>query len=171
MPFTPFHLGPALLFGMIFFRFVNIPAFIVGSIVVDVEPFFVILFGLSYPLHGFFHSILGGSIAALAVVFVVMKINGTIKKAMKHLWLKQENSSRSVLIGSFLGVYFHIFLDSFLYADIRPFFPLDANPLYGLVLSGSVYSFCVIALVFGIILYGILLIKKSASTIECIIPK
>ena len=67
MPLTPFHLGPALFLGLIFFRFVNLPSFLAANVVVDLEPFFVLLFGLDYPLHGFFHSFLGGSLAALAL--------------------------------------------------------------------------------------------------------
>ena len=153
MPFTPFHLGPAVFFGLIFFRFISIPAFVIGSVIVDIEPFFVLLFGLDLPLHGFFHSILGGSVVALVVFFVMMRLDWRIQKVMGIFKLKQESSSFSVLIGAFLGVYLHVFLDSFLYTDIRPFFPADVNPLYGLFSSDSIYSSCVVALVFGILLY------------------
>ncbi|NOQ38614.1 hypothetical protein GQ472_07065, partial [archaeon] len=64
MPFTPFHLGPALFLGLVFFRYLNLPAFLIANVIVDVEPFVVLLFGLDYPLHGFFHSFLGGSLIA-----------------------------------------------------------------------------------------------------------
>jgi hypothetical protein len=39
------------------------------------EPFFVILLGLDYPLHGFFHSLLGGGLVAIALFLVMFKID------------------------------------------------------------------------------------------------
>ncbi len=154
MPITPFHLGPAIFFGMIFFRSLNFPAFIVSSVIVDIEPFLVIVFGLDYPLHGFSHSFLGGSILALAVFFVMMKLNGSAQKLIEFFKLKQETSLRSIFIASFGGVYLHIFLDSFLYTDIKPLFPLDVNPLYGMVSYGDVILFCGASFFGGVILYG-----------------
>lgn len=155
MPITPFHLGPALFFGLIFFRYVNFPAFLVSSVIVDIEPFLVIVFWLDYPLHGFFHSYLGGSIAALAVFFVMMKLNRSAQKRMDFFKLKQETSSRGIFIASFFGAYLHIFFDSFLYTDIRPFFPVDVNPLYGMVSYGDVILFCAVSFFGGILLYGL----------------
>lgn len=154
MPLTPFHIGPAVLFGLILFRFISLPAFVIGSVIVDIEPFFVLLFGLDLPLHGFFHSFVGGSVAAFFVFFVMMRLDGRIQKVMEIFRVKQESSSFGVLSGAFLGVYLHIFLDSFLYTDIRPFFPAEVNPLYGLFSGHEIYLFCVAGFVFGIFLYG-----------------
>ncbi len=160
MPLTPFHLGPALFAGMVFFRFVNLPSFLAANVIVDLEPFFVLLFGLDYPLHGFFHSILGGSVAALALFFVMVRVNEPIQKVMGYFGLRQDDSVRSIGIGCFSGVYFHILLDCFLYTDIKPFFPSDFNPVYGWFSGHEVYLFCVVSLVLGVFAYGYRIIKK-----------
>ena len=65
MPVTPLHLGPSLWIGLILFKFLDFMSFLLASVIVDVEPFLVMFFGLRYPLHGFFHSFVGGSIVAI----------------------------------------------------------------------------------------------------------
>jgi hypothetical protein len=75
IPLTPFHLGPALLLGMLFFKRLHFPTFLASNVIVDLEPFFVILLGLDYPLHGFFHSLLGGGLVAIALFLVMFKID------------------------------------------------------------------------------------------------
>ncbi|MEM3672758.1 MAG: hypothetical protein QW468_00820 [Candidatus Bathyarchaeia archaeon] len=72
MPFTPFHFGPALLLGLALFTFFDLPALLIASVIPDVEPLYVVFFGVSgYPLHGFFHSYLSASILAFFVTAVV----------------------------------------------------------------------------------------------------
>ena len=60
MPFTPFHLGPALFLGLLLFRLVDLPTFLAANVILDLEPLAVLLLDLDYPLHGLFHSFLGG---------------------------------------------------------------------------------------------------------------
>ncbi len=69
MPFTPFHLGPALLFGLVLFSYLDFPTFMVANVIVDIEPFMIIALGLDLPLHGFFHSFLGGVIVSLLLTW------------------------------------------------------------------------------------------------------
>ncbi len=160
MPLTPFHLGPALFLGLILFRFVNLPSFLAANVIVDFEPFFVLLFGLDYPLHGFFHSFLGGSLVALALFFVMVRVNAPVQKVMGYFGVGQDGSVRSIGIGCFFGVYFHILLDCFLYTDIKPFFPSDFNPVYGWFSGHEVYLFCVVSFVLGVLWYGYKIIRK-----------
>lgn len=68
---------------------------------------------------------------------------------MKFLKLKYDSSFRKILISSFIGVFSHIVLDSFLYSDIKPFFPSNYNPLLGLFNSLEIYLFCTITILFG----------------------
>ena len=154
MPLTPFHLGPALFLGLILFRYVNLPSFLAANVIVDLEPFFVLLFGLDYPLHGFFHSFLGGSLVALALFFVMWKMNEPVGKVMGFFGLRQDTDVRSIGIACFLGVYFHILLDCFLYTDIMPFYPSELNPVYGVFSGHEVYLFCVVSFVLGVLWYG-----------------
>ncbi len=155
MPFTPFHLGPATLFGLLLFRFVNFPVFLVANVIVDLEPFLVLLLGLKYPLHGFFHSFLGGSIIAFIVALLAFKFRGTVERFSSFIGLRQKVSFTGVLLASFLGVYFHILLDAPLYTDIKPFYPLYTNPFYSssFLIESGIYTFCSVCFLAGGILY------------------
>jgi membrane-bound metal-dependent hydrolase YbcI (DUF457 family) len=92
-------------------------------------------------------------------------VRGYTKEIMKLLKLQQNSSFRKIIFTSLLGVYTHILLDSPLYADIKPFYPLNINPLYNQGMIGfDIYAFCIIAFVlsFGIYMYG-LISKLSKS--------
>jgi len=157
MPFTPFHLGPALFLGSLLSKFLNFPALAVASVIVDLEPLFVLLLGLDSPLHGFFHSFLGGSIAAIAVALAMQGISGPVAKWTKLPGLGQETSLKKTAVASFLGVYSHVVLDALLYNEMRPFYPLDMNPFFLQSSSADmyVYSLCVLLFLAGLALYCI----------------
>ncbi len=161
MPFTPFHLGPALLLGLLFFRRLHFPTFIVANVIIDIEPFLVIVLGLNQPLHGFFHSIVGGSLAAVVLSLAMKKLDKNIQPIMASFKLEQAFKERSVWLACFVGIYLHIFLDSPLYSDINPFYPLDLNPFYGVVLSSQVYGFCALAFLAGAVTYFSKLFKNQ----------
>ena len=129
MPFTPFHLGPGLFFGLILLRFIDFPTFLLASAIVDIEPFLVLTLDLDYPLHGFFHSFLGGTVAAIVLALVMSRTRKTFSPLLALFQLEQKTSFKSVLLASISGVYFHVLLDSRIYLDIRPLYPFDANPL------------------------------------------
>ena len=46
MPFTPLHLGPALFFGMVLLRYIDLPTFLVANVIVDIEPLVILTLGL-----------------------------------------------------------------------------------------------------------------------------
>lgn len=162
MPLTPFHLGPALLFGLLLFKRINFPTFIIANVILDIEPFMVLFLDLDFPLHGVLHSFLGGSIVAVILSLVVIRLNESIQKIMSFLKLKQKSSQKSIWLASFLGVYLHILLDSPLYTDIKPLFPLNINPFYSssMFVGFEIYSLCVISFILGSALYGYKILKK-----------
>ena len=158
MPFTPFHLGPALFFGLLLSVALDLPTLLLASVIPDLEPFYVMYFHVSgYPLHGFFHSYLGSSILALLVVFIVYPLRGLLSRIMLAFRIPQKTSFKKILFTSFVGVCFHVFLDSFLYEEMMPFYPLQGNPFFDLLSAfGSysvVYGFCSITALLGIVLY------------------
>lgn len=132
MPFTPYHLGPGSLIGLGMFKIFDFPALLIASVIIDIEPFSVLLFNLDYPLHGFFHSFLGGSMVAGFIAAAVYFLKNYIKKLMIFFKLAQDSSFKKILWTSLFSVYFHILLDSPLYTDVKPFYPLMVNPFYGL---------------------------------------
>jgi len=157
MPLTPFHLGPALFLGLVFFSFLDFPTFLLANVIVDVEPMLVFLLDLDYPLHGFFHSFLGGTLAALLLAFIMMKIRGAFSGWLRFFKLEQEYSLKSILAASLSGVYIHILLDSRMHVDIKPFYPLDLNPFLGrgILVGFEVYTICIWMAILGVIVYGI----------------
>jgi len=168
MPFTPFHLGPSLLFGLLLFGFLDFPTFLIANIIVDLEPFFAIMLGLDYPLHGFFHSFVGGTIVAVALAVVMFKLSNIIGKVMKLFRLDQKVTSKSIIAASLLGVYSHILLDTPLYPDIRPFYPLDLNPYFfsDLSVSIGIYMFCIFSFLAGFIAYVVKLAFQARAHLK-----
>lgn len=162
MPITPFHWGPSSWIGLLLFRVLDFPTFLVASVIVDIEPFCIRLFDLGYPLHRFFHTFLGGSIAAVLTAIVLYFLRNQIKKIMAVLKLAQDSSFKKILWSSFAGVYFHIFLDSFINMDMKPFYPFEANPFLGVFSAPQVYTFCGISFFAGILLYLVRLARKKS---------
>jgi hypothetical protein len=165
MPFTPFHLGPALFFGLVLFAFIDFPTFLVANVIVDLEPFVVIFFGLDYPLHGFFHSFIGGTIVAVILAFVMFRLSNITERVMKLFRLEQTASLRRIMAASLLGVYSHILLDTPLYPDIRPFYPFDVNPFFfsDVFIAIYVYMFCIFSFLVGIIVYLVKLVIQARA--------
>lgn len=155
MPFTPFHLGPALLFGLVFFSYLDFPTFMVANVIVDIEPFMILALGLDLPLHGFFHSFLGGTVVSLLLALSMMRIGRFLMPITSFFHLEQKQNLKSVFTAALSGVYLHIILDARLYTDIKPFYPLTANPIFsGKMFTGfEIYGLCVVSALVGMALY------------------
>lgn len=161
MPFTPFHFGPALLFGLILYNYLDFPTFMIANVIIDVEPLIILTMGLNLPLHGFFHSFMGGTVISFILFFVMMRIRKFFEGLMGLFNLEQSWSQKSIVVAALSGVYLHIVLDSRLYTDIKPFFPSTWNPFFrDSMFSGfEVYGFCVFSALAGIILFFFKIIK------------
>ncbi len=155
MPFTPFHLGPALLIGILLIYYIDFPTLLVASVILDIEPFIVLLLDLNYPLHGFFHSFLGGTIVILPLSFIMFKLRPTLNPITDFFKIEQKSSFLHIFVASIIGIYSHILLDAPLYIDIQPFFPLNFNPfLNTLGLGGlTLYIFCGYCFIAALFLY------------------
>jgi membrane-bound metal-dependent hydrolase YbcI (DUF457 family) len=66
-------------------------------------------------------------------------------------------SLKSFIFAGGLGTGLHILLDTPLYTDITPFYPITANPFYNPALTLEIYSLCVWTGALGIIYYLALL--------------
>ena len=157
MPLTPFHLGPGLLIGLLFLSFIDFPTFLVASVIVDVEPILVLFFDLDYPLHGFFHSFLGGTLVAFLLAAVMSKIRDSLSPLLSFFKLKRKSSFKNIVLASLSGIYIHILLDSQMHRDIQPFYPLDFNPfLSSSTLPGLwVHILCVWCFIGAAVIYAI----------------
>jgi len=161
MPFTPLHLGPALAIGLPLRKYLHTPTFIVGNVVLDIEPFMVIVLGLNYPLHGYLHTFLSALIVGLLVGFVMFKLEKPMQPLYKVTLLETDGTLgiKSFLLAGVFGTILHVLFDAVLYSEMTPFFPWIINPLIGMGLSVfQVYSFCIWLGILGIAYYLVALV-------------
>ncbi len=151
MPLTPLHLGPGILLGFVFHKRLGIFALALGSVILDIECVYKILTG-DYLLHaGFFHSFIGAIIAGIILGLVLYPLNNKIYRFKRWLKIEQKCSFSMIISGSIIGTVFHVFLDAFLYPEMKPFYPLTINPLYNhstiIIAYILVYTFCIICFI------------------------
>jgi len=161
MPFTPFHVGPALLiFGI--FAFLDPIALIYGSVLVDLEPIFVLFFLRAGALHGPVHSVVGVMLL-LPLVFVVTLITRRLLPIVDSLFVSESRkfTYQMTIVSVLIGVYSHLILDSFLYPELNLLWPLSHwNPMLYRISGVLVYDFCIIAFVVGLLLVLLRRLKK-----------
>ncbi|MHA1213047.1 MAG: hypothetical protein ACTSSH_11350 [Candidatus Heimdallarchaeota archaeon] len=118
MPFTPFHLG----FGVLLIAicpFFDPIALLLGTILIDLEPIFHLLFNIGQ-LHGVFHSVLG-----VIVLFFPISVISWVSYKLVNKWFNYQYKFRwsLSLISSFLGLFSHILFDAGLYPEMMLFYP------------------------------------------------
>jgi membrane-bound metal-dependent hydrolase YbcI (DUF457 family) len=144
----------------------DLPTFLIANVLPDVEPFIVLFFNVyGYPLHGFFHSYLGATILAIALSLCMYPFRGFFGKIMKVFRLQQSSSFKKIVFTSFIGAYFHVFLDSFLYSEMMPFYPLPGNMFSVYGSYTVIYGFCGITALLGIFVY-LYKIRKSVAVMD-----
>lgn len=173
MPFTPFHMGAALISKPLCNSHLSLITFGTAQIIMDLEPGIGMLTGAEV-LHGSTHTILGAIGIAIFVAIIsppicsafLRKLNKELKHYQLH-WLIQSEQlrKRDVIFSAFFGTLSHVALDSLLHADIRPLAPFSqVNPLFGLVSHDGVYQLCTMAGVVGFFVWMFLIwSRKNAS--------
>jgi membrane-bound metal-dependent hydrolase YbcI (DUF457 family) len=157
MPLTPFHLGPAILVGLIFLQYIDLPTFIIANVIIDLEPLCIILFNLELTHHQFLHTFLGGTLVAVILTTFMNSIRSKFSPILRLIKIEQKTSLRKIMLAAVSGIYLHIILDSLMHVDIRPFYPLLVNPFLQESISsiGSVYMLCLLTSIGGGIVYAI----------------
>ena len=142
MPLTPLHWS-VLLLGLLAFETVYLPALLVSSVLMDVEPAYYLFIAPNADgqLHGFFHTVLGATLMALAVAGLLARMRKPIDRIAGSLGLGQPKiGTAGIFASSVVAAWSHIILDATMHADMKPFWPvLDANPLLGAVPIGTTY--------------------------------
>jgi len=164
MPFTPFHMGPALVFKAGAPRAFSLVVFGGSQVLIDLEPLIRLLRGDGV-LHGFSHTIGGATLVGVgAAVLMRPVVNRVFPEFLADpqpafiTWIRGPGTiSWAAALGSALiGTYSHLVFDGLMHADMHPFSPFsDANPLLGLVSVGDVYLGCTIAGAVGAALLGL----------------
>lgn len=160
MPFTPFHMGPALALKALTGRHFSVLVFGIAQVAMDIEPLVGLIRG-SRVLHGWTHTYIGALGIAAVVACVAPPICRPILSVWNHLldelqfpWHVSESGIGTfpALSGAFIGTLSHVALDSFMHADIEPLRPWSAsNGLLGSIETLDLYLYCVRAGVLGML--------------------
>jgi len=147
MPFTPFHFGPSALVSLPLQKYIDVPVFVLANVVIDFEPLVVIVFDLEYRGHEHFHNFLVGALVGILWGVIAYFGRGILKRIMRMLRLPYTTNFRKMLISAVLGVWFHVIVDSIGYRDVKPFYPLDFNPMIGIMSRSMVYLICMLSFI------------------------
>jgi hypothetical protein len=153
MPFTPLHLGPALLVALIAYPLLDVPTLLVASVVLDLEPLTIMLLGLPQPLHGQYHSFTLGTLIALAVALAMHLLRLYTEPYMVRMRLGQGTDIRVYVASAVLGVWMHVVMDAFIYSDVTLLYPFHVNPLLGLLSPSTVSNLGLVSYPLAIIVY------------------
>ncbi len=151
MPLTPFHLGYTLFLGVIFQRYISIAAVLLASVLIDIRTIYC-FFLSDCQLHGILHTYLGAILFALGIALIVYLLRNKLSIISDKLYLYQSYSKKSIILGSLIGAWSHVFFDSFMHNDITPFFPLLENPFLGVINNEMNYTLAIIFFVVGAVI-------------------
>lgn len=167
MPYTPYHLGPGLLFKAVGPRQVSLVAFGATQIAIDLETLYYLTSG-QFPIHRGLHTVILGSGLGLACGTVVWLVRLVVEKScgplvraytgatLAPVGLASEGLLMPSVVGGLLGGLSHSLLDALMHADVSPIWPLtSSNPLSGLMSAGSVMDICVVSATVGAVLWGL----------------
>lgn len=142
MPFTPFHMGAAMVVKPLAANRFSVIAFGIAQIAMDIEPGIGMVRGASV-LHGPSHTIIGALLIAGLVCFITpWMMRWMLRRWNQELrfhrltWLIEDEtiSKQALAVGALWGTLSHIFLDCLMHDDIHPLAPFSqSNPLLHLV--------------------------------------
>jgi membrane-bound metal-dependent hydrolase YbcI (DUF457 family) len=149
----------------LFEKRINLISILLASVLVDVRALYCFLFGCTGRFHGPLHTLFGATIIALLILFFVWNFRKPLKKITDTFKIKNDYSLQSIVLGSFIGTWLHIILDSFMHSDIVPFWPMESNFLLRLITNRFNYLICTVALIIGLIIFIYKLNKRLTEKI------
>jgi hypothetical protein len=161
VPVTPLHLGPGLAIKALAGRHFSLMVFGFSQVAIDIEPLVRMVRGDAI-LHGFTHTYVGASLVALVSVVIgrpvcefLLRFWNPDPSSPFLAWLPTEKAIPwpAAIAGAFAGTYSHVFLDSIMHGDMRPFAPLsEGNALLRVVSLDALHLACVISGLLGVLL-------------------
>ena len=136
----------------------DLPNILIASVAIDIELFLVLMFNLSYPLYGFFHSFLGATIVVLLLILVMKYLRSYLSNFMNSFKLKQDVALISIALRAFIGAFSsNITMDAPIYMEMNPFFPIIGNPflIKSAFISLQISIFCFFCFLGTILIYCI----------------
>ena len=161
MPFTPFHIGPHACASLPFAGHLNVFVFIMANVAVDIEPLFVMLYQLHYPLHGMAHTFPGAGLLGAFLGLILFPLRRFIGRLLRAVRLPAAKGFWQYICAGILGGWLHVLFDAVLYAEMQPFLPLQGNLFLGLIGYSEMYWFCAVLCIPALVIY--LCVAKKAK--------
>ncbi len=161
MPITLYHFGPSGFIALLLGRRLDLPAFVLVNVAIDIEVVAIILLGLGDPVHRYAHTLLGGAVLGVFCGLFSVPLSPLFSRWMHLLRLPYEPSLVKAILSGVLGVWLHVFIDALYHRDVRLGWPTDAMPLWKITAhlfpEYRVEHLCVLFFPAGVILYMILM--------------
>lgn len=156
MPFTPYHFGPSGFVGLVFKKYIDLPAFVLANVIVDFE---VLFGGWPYPHRVWhFHTFLGGAVIGAILGLVLYPAREFFEWFLGLLHLDYKSNIYKIVISGALGACFHVFIDGIYHWDVQIFWPnQSARPLWKLLSQTHVKQLCIAFWIAAVVLYMIML--------------
>lgn len=154
------------MFGAPSRKLIHLPTFLVANVIIDIEPLLVWRLHLDYPVHGFFHTFLAAVLVGTLLGYFMYWLEPFFHNVYSALKLVPEHrlSLYQFIAAGVTGIVLHVVLDSMVYTDITPLYPLQTNPFYTPDSMNTVVDFCVKSFIVGLVFYIIVLIREYRIT-------
>jgi membrane-bound metal-dependent hydrolase YbcI (DUF457 family) len=169
MPFTAYHFGPAGFIGLVFKKWIDIPAFVLVNVAVDIEPLILMLRHISWPLHRFCHTLIGAALVGTGLAIALFPFRKILSKIMHLLHLSYEPAVFKMVISGILGGWFHVFIDAIDHWDVQPFLPFNKkNPFFEILSDVQIKEICLVFWLAAILLlvYFYIRGRKKQAALE-----
>ena len=153
MPFTPFHMGPALAAKAALGRRFSIPLYGFMQVAIDSEVLAGYPFRGDLSFHRVLHTFVGATaVAALTLVLLRPAMGSAMRRwnrwsraAPGSAWhMEPQPSPITTALSAFGGAWGHVLLDAPTHSHMAPFAPIaKGNPLNGAATQRRVMGWCI----------------------------
>ena len=167
MPFTPFHMGPALVVKSAFPRSFSLPIFGITQVAIDSEVLIGFLVRGDLSNHAVLHTLAGSSAVAMATLLLLVPVchplfrfwNRTVGAKPHTFWhVGTPVPWPAAILSALAGGWSHALLDALMHRYNTPFAPLsNVNWLYSSAWAPVIVPICIASAICG----GFVLLRRS----------
>ena len=129
MPFTPFHMGPALAVKAATRRYFNVPVFAFTQVGIDSEVLIGLPFREDLTNHAVLHTLGGGALIAIIAILLLRPVIQPGARLWNHLagvkpdsfmYMETRVPRSAAVISAVIGSGSHVLLDAMSHPDMTP---------------------------------------------------
>ena len=135
-------------------RHIGFVAFCTTNIAIDIESLVNLLNG-AYPVHRFLHTYVGATLAAVGMaVLLGLALRLRVLHSLATIFGSAGLRATPIIVGSLLGAWSHVLLDSIMHRDVAPWWPFsDGNDLLGSLSMVRLHLLCLAGFVIGLVVF------------------